>query len=249
MEAIDYTSIAEMYDAYVNVTTDLPFFLAETRGVRGPVLEVTSGTGRLSLPLIEAGVQLTCVDCSPGMLEVLSRKLAQRRLAADVVWADLCTLTLPKQFDLALLPFQAFMEMVGEARQRAALDAVFAAVRAGGRFICTMHNPAVRRRQVDGVRRYIGRFPFEDGSLVVSGFEQGGRPLVVRTQFFEFFDADGRLAWTRLLAMEFEMIERDAFERMATEAGFRVHALFGDYERNRFDPENSPVMIWMLDRP
>jgi SAM-dependent methyltransferase len=171
---IDYDSVAEIYDLYVAADYDIPFFLQEAANVGGAVLELTAGTGRLSVALIEAGVQLTCVDSSRAMLDVLSRKLRARGLRADVLCADVCQLDLRARFQLALLPFQSFMEIVGEMRQRQALSAAFACLVPGGRFICTMHNPAVRRAQVDGRLHVVGRFPTRDGTLVVSGFEQGG---------------------------------------------------------------------------
>jgi SAM-dependent methyltransferase len=245
---IDYDSVAEIYDLYVAADYDIPFFLQETAKVEGPVLELTAGTGRLSLALIQAGVQLTCVDGAQGMLDVLSRKLRDRGLSAEVLCADVCQLELHTRFQLALLPFQSFMEIVGEPRQRQALSAVSACLGEGARFICTMHNPAVRRAQVDGTLRLVGRFPIPDGSLVVSGFEHGGHPLVKRLQFFEFFGSDGRLRSKRLLPMEFEFVERDHFEMMARDAGFQVLALYGNYDRSPFDAARSPVMIWVLQR-
>src|SRR5690606_13901500 len=177
---IDYDSVAEIYDLYVTGDYDVSFFIEEAGKAAGPVLELTAGTGRLSLPLVEAGVRLTCVDVSRGMLDVLNRKLADRGLDAELVCADVCQLQLGARFELALLPFQSFMEIVGESRQREALSAVFASLVPDGRFICTMHSPAVRRRQVDGTLRVVGRFPVPDGSLVVSGFETGGRHVVHR---------------------------------------------------------------------
>jgi SAM-dependent methyltransferase len=240
--------VAEFYDLYVTADFDVPFFVSEVRRTTGPVLEVTSGTGRLSVPLIEAGADLTCMDCSQGMLAVLSRKLADRGLKADVRCADVCHMDLPHRFALAILPFQSFMEIIGEQRQRAALERVFACLQSGGRFICTMHNPAVRRTQVDGTLRLVGRFPARGGTLVVSGFEQDGRPVVSRLQFFEFFGPDGLLAWKRLLPMEFAFVEREEFERMASGVGFRAVQLYGDYGRAAFDPANSPVMIWVLEK-
>lgn len=245
---IDYDAVAEIYDLYATWDNDVPFYLSETAKVDGPVLELTSGTGRLSLPLARAGVRLTCVDVSSGMLAVLSRKLASESLHAEVVRADVCDLALPGSFPLAILPFQAFMEIVGEERQRRALAAVHACLAPGGRFVCTFHNPVVRRRQVDGTLRYVGRFPAPDGTLVVSGFEQGGDPVVRRTQFFELYGTDGRLAWKRLLPMEFELIEKDRFASMAKDAGFCVLDLYGDYDRNPFDESRSPVLIWVLGK-
>jgi SAM-dependent methyltransferase len=248
MQHIDYNSIADLYDLYVTADYDIPFFMSETKSVEGQVLELTAGTGRLSLPLIEAGVKLTCVDSSNAMLEVLSRKLKKRGLHADIICADVCRLSLPTQFELAILPFQAFMEIVGEENQRAALAAVFKCLAPGGRFICTLHNPAIRRKQVDGLLRLVGQFPTEDGTLVVSGFEQGGTPVVSRQQFFEFFDGDGRLLEKRLLQMKFAFVEKDEFEQMAQSVGFRVAQLYGNYDRTPFDPAQSPVMIWGLEK-
>ncbi len=243
---IDYDSIAEIYDLYVRADYDVPFFVSEIQRVKGAILELMAGTGRLSLPLIEAGAKLTCVDGSQGMLEILSKKLVQQGLHADLYCMDVCRLDLPSRFELAILPFQAFMEITREEDQKAALKSVHACLAPGGRFICTLHNPAVRRAQVDGVLRIVGRFPSGDDALVVSGFETGGQPVVNRLQFFELFGPDGRLLWKRLLPMEFAFVEKDAFERMAREAGFRVTQLYGSYDRAPFDPIRSPVMIWCL---
>lgn len=248
MHHIDYNSIAEIYDLYVTADYDIPFFLSEIKPVQGPILELMAGTGRLSLPLVEAGAKLTCVDSSSTMLDVLSRKLQQRGLHAEVVCADVCQLSLPAAFDLAILPFQSFMEIIGEENQRAALEAVFASLVPGGRFICTLHNPAIRRMQVDGLLRLSGQFPNANGTLVVSGFEQGGNPVVSRQQFFEFFDSDGRLLEKRLLQMKFAFVEKDEFEQMAQDAGFRIAQLYGSYDRASFDPAQSPVMIWRLEK-
>ncbi len=249
MPGIDYEGVAELYDLYVTADYDVAFFVDEVRRARGPVVELTSGTGRLSIPLVEAGADLTCVDISRAMLAVLERKLAARGLAAAVVCADVCRLSLDRRFELALLPFQAFMEIVAEPDQAAALASVFALLEPGGRFICTMHNPAVRRASVDGVFRVMGRFPAEGGTLVASAVETGGRPVVTRLQFLELFDTAGTLVWKRLQAMEFTMVERETCERLARAAGFRVASLFGDYRRSPFDPGSSPVMIWVLERP
>lgn len=248
MQHIDYNSIAEIYDLYVTANYDVPFFLSETKPVSGPVLELMAGTGRLSLPLIEAGVKLTCVDSSSAMLKVLSRQLRQRGLRAEVVCADVCQLSLPAAFELVILPFQAFMEIIGAENQCAALAAVFKCLAPGGRFICTLHNPAIRRKQVDGLLRLVGQFPTQSGMLVVSGFEQGGNPVVTRQQFFEFFDSEGRLLEKRLLQMKFAFVEKHEFEQQAQGAGFRIVQLYGSYDRALFDPVQSPVMIWKLEK-
>lgn len=248
MNAIDYDSIAELYDLYVDTDYDHSFFISEIKTKDLRVLELTSGTGRLSIPLIEAGANLTCVDISQGMLDVLSEKLKKRNLHADIVCSDICDLDFDSEFELVIFPFQSFMELVGKDKQQAALRAIYRALEDGGRFICTLHNPAIRKKGVDGVLRIVGAFPKDSGKLVVSGFEQGGNPVVTRHQFFEYFDEAGNQLWKRVLPMQFEFIEREDFQKMAESAGFRVAGLYGNYDRSEFDSTKSPVMIWMLEK-
>jgi SAM-dependent methyltransferase len=246
----EYDRIAELSDRYVTAAYDVAFFVAALPLAQGAdVVELAAGTGRVSIPLIEAGARLTCVDLSPRMLDVLRRKLVARDLEAEILCRNVARLDLPPRYSLALMPFQAFMEVIDEAEQRTTLSSVFACLRPGGHFICTLHNPAVRRQQVDATLRAVGAFASHDGTLVVSGIETGGDPVVMRSQFFELFGPDGDLRWKRLLPMRFAFIDGDAFESMATAAGFRVVALAGDYAGRPFDPASSPVMIWTLERP
>ncbi len=90
--------VADLYDAYVQLGLDVPFFLDAAREVRGEVLELMSGTGRVSLPLIEAGVRLTCVDYSAEMLKALELKPAARNVHAALHVQDVRALDLGKTF-------------------------------------------------------------------------------------------------------------------------------------------------------
>jgi ubiquinone/menaquinone biosynthesis C-methylase UbiE len=87
--ALDYERIAHLYDSYCRFTDDLPFFLQECKKTKSSVLELMCGTGRISIPLLEAGVNLTCVDASPAMLAILRQKLAARGLSASVMQANI----------------------------------------------------------------------------------------------------------------------------------------------------------------
>lgn len=48
-QTIPFDSVADLYDSYVCVDFDIPFWLNELGQREGRVLEVTSGTGRVSL--------------------------------------------------------------------------------------------------------------------------------------------------------------------------------------------------------
>lgn len=102
----NYDRIAEIYDADMGASMDLPdidFYLRAARRIGGPVLELGCGNGRILAPLLAAGIEAVGVDASTGML-----KQARLRLGvnAPVLQMDLRQLDLPPgHFALALLPY------------------------------------------------------------------------------------------------------------------------------------------------
>src|SRR6185436_9322173 len=71
-----YDPIARIYDPWSrSVVEDVEFYVAEARKAvgragGGPVVELGVGTGRIAIPVAEAGVAVIGVDSSAGMLEV-----------------------------------------------------------------------------------------------------------------------------------------------------------------------------------
>ncbi|HSO27418.1 MAG TPA: class I SAM-dependent methyltransferase [Anaerolineales bacterium] len=251
-QPIDYDRIADLYDAYVKATYDVDFFVEEAQKAGGPVLELMAGTGRLSIPLLEAGVRLTCVDLSPMMLQKLRQKLDDRSLEAEIYEMDVRALSLPHTYQLILLPFNSFGELVSDEDQRHTLERIYSHLEAGGRFICTLHNPGLRRQRADGVVRLWDKFPMGEGEgdLVLMGVETYNNESgdVQGLQFYEHYDSQGVLQSKRLLATNFNLLTRERFDEMASAAGFTSQALYGDYQRADFDVENSPYMIWVLEK-
>jgi SAM-dependent methyltransferase len=250
-ESIEYRRVADLYDTYVTATFDIPFFLNETRQVAGgTVLELMSGTGRVSVPLIEAGVRLTCVDISPELLGCLRDKLQARGLQATVLAMDVRELSLPQQYDLIILPFHSFSELVLEADQRAALARIREHLSPTGRFICTLQNPAVKLKTIDGQLRLWGKFALSDppGTLLLWGMQQLGpdRRIVEGLQMYEEYDGNGLLRSKRLMELRYCLHSRDEFAHLAGTMGFRVERLYGDYEYGELHEMTSPFTVWVL---
>jgi len=249
---IDYDRVADVYDIYVTSDLDVGFYVEEAGKVWGKVLELMCGTGRISVPLLEAGVDLTCVDASEGMLARLEQRLRARKLEAQVVRADVRYLDMrEEEFELALIPFHSFSELVSQRDQELALRAIHACLKEGGHLICPLHNPAIRARSADGALRLNGSFPTADGGLlVVSGFENLDEDsgVVDRVQLYEFFDASNDLRAKRVLPMRFALITRNEFTELANAAGFVPVALYGDYHRSEYLEDSSSFMIWILEK-
>lgn len=249
MPAMDYDRIAPLYDAYVQTELDIPFFLKEARKAQGPVLELTAGTGRVSLPLLRAGIDLTCVDSSAAMLDVFRGKLQAAGLSAELICADICRLSLGRQFPLVFIPFHAFAEIADPAQQHQALQAIRAHLSPTGRFICTLHNPSVRLKSVTGRKRKLGDFALPGGRmLTLSSVEnyEAASGCVQGTQFYEIRGYDGIAVAGMTVNLHFRLPSCHEFQSLAEAAGFVPVHLYGDYAYGPFEPESSPFMVWIL---
>jgi SAM-dependent methyltransferase len=247
---IDFGTVADLYDVYVQWDVDVPFFRGICAETEGEVLELMCGTGRLSLPLLAGGVRLWCVDYSGEMLDVLRRRLGEQGLDAEVREQDVRELDLVRTFERILLPFHSLAEVLAPEDRALALASIRRHLAPGGRFVVTLHNPAVQIPRLDGERRLIcdRPIPGRDATLRVWSTaryrpEQGiGEAL----QEYEIVDPAGGRLETRELRLRFAVLERETFEREAAAAGFRVLRFWGDYAGGAFDPERSPAMIWEL---
>ncbi len=251
MPAMDYSQVAHWYDTYVKTDIDVPFFLNEAKS-SDRVLELTSGTGRLSIPLIEAGVSLTCVDNSPEMLAILRQKLAAKGLSANVYELDMCNLALQEKFDLIIIPFNSFSEIISLDEQRKALKGIRNCLTETGRFICTLHNPSIRLKSVNGQLILRGKYslPDGDGTLFLWSVEEYEREnsLVKGTQFWEIYDQNGVMQRKSFVDIQFYLHQQEEFIELAQSHGFHLVNLYGDYSNSEFQRETSPFMIWVLGK-
>jgi SAM-dependent methyltransferase len=249
---IKYANIADLYDTCVQTALDIPFFLDQLKHCSGEVLELMSGTGRVSVPLIEAGAKLTCVDKSPEMLAILQQKLDQRGLSATLQTVDVCELECDQQFDLILLPFHSFAELLTAAEQGQALDRIYAHLSVSGRFICSLHNPSVRLRSVDGKLHLRGHHPLaqDQGTLLLWSIETYSpeTKLVQGLQFFETYNQRGIMESKRLMEIQFSVLDQTTFESLVQQAGFEILDFYGDYDASPFQANFSPFMIWILGK-
>ena len=112
----------------------------------------------------------------PEMLARLNDKLQARKLHADVVCMDVRELSLPGPYDLIVIPFHSFSELVSPADQRAALSRIRQHLADSGRFICTLQNPPAKLKAIDGQLRLWGKYRLThpDGTLLLWGLQQPG---------------------------------------------------------------------------
>jgi SAM-dependent methyltransferase len=249
MEPINFNAVSDIYDSYVSVDFDIDFFLKVTEKYKTKeMLELMCGTGRVSIPLLEAGRRLTCVDYSRGMLDEFSRKINGKVFAVELVEMDVTTLDIGKQFDCIFLPFHSLSEIITTDKQLLAMQSVGRHLKEGGEFILTLQNPTKRLNYADGQERTIGKFPLENGHMVILYMNQYNPTsgIVSGYQRYEMFDTSDTLVETRTLDIHFKPISDAEVRTMISKTGMVIDKMFGDYSFGPFDEGSSDFMIYVL---
>src|SRR5258708_17246347 len=79
-----YSQVGLLVEVYDNQTiteweasqNDLPFYLEEAKVAGGSVLELGCGTGRLLIPLLSSGLEVSGLDATASLLEIPRQKRA-----------------------------------------------------------------------------------------------------------------------------------------------------------------------------
>ena len=145
-------ALARLYDLdLLDDPGDLDLYLALAGRVGGPILELATGSGRLAVPLAEAGYDVTGVDLDPAMLD-RARTAADERgpsVARRLRWveADLRGLTLldAGSYRLAFIALNSLFLLRDRAEQAAALATLARHVTDGGLVVVDAWLPDGRR--------------------------------------------------------------------------------------------------------
>ena len=252
MSESTYDQWAEVYDSvYAYVTDDIPFYVEEARQSGGPVLELGCGTGRVAIPIAQAGVHTVGLDFSPNMLDVAGRKLQAAGVGKKLtlIRGDMRDFSLDQAFKLVTIPFRGFLALLTVEDQMKTLDSIGRHLAPDGRLVFNIFapDPHTLLREGDVPLHHRDVTDPETGTRMVlydqSRFDNHNQIIDVR-QIAEELDEAG--AVSRKLYWDFQLryAHRWEIEHLLARCGYEVIDLFGDFDRSPFD-ETSTEMVWV----
>jgi SAM-dependent methyltransferase len=232
---------------------------AATAGRRPRVLELACGSGRIAIPLADAGCDVWGVDRSPAMIEVARA----RRSDGNPRWmvGDMRSFDIDWRFDIALIPAHSFQFMLSPADQVAALTTVLGHLEPGGLLAVHLNRPGHAwlaslpatppepdEREVGNARRdpTTGREWRRRFAWTLDPARE------VATLHADWVRVDGHGAIVESIAqdaMDLKVIGRVEMEHALLRAGFEVVAVHGDFGGGPPTAEAEGEMIWFARRP
>jgi SAM-dependent methyltransferase len=240
--------LAQLYDAFV-FDGDVPLYLDLARSEGGRVLEVACGSGRLTVPLVQAGQRVVGVDVSPHMLAIARGKLDGASVALEQ--ADMRTFDVLEHgpFDLAIVAVKSFAYLLEPADQLATLERIAAHLRPEGVLAIDLMHPrpewiaAPAGSMRDDLLAYSTAHGFTLSRVESVVSTDLSRQIRVIRSAYEAIDDHGAVVAKRFVEWPYRWIHRFEAEHLLARAGFDVEAVYGGYAREAFTADSATMLI------
>ncbi|MCJ7738556.1 MAG: class I SAM-dependent methyltransferase [Anaerolineae bacterium] len=249
--------VVRYYDEVFAVTAsnDIAWFVDQARSGGGRVLDLACGTGRIAIALAHAGLNVTAIDDSEGMLKIFRSKLSAEpqpiQTRIRIQQARMQSFELADRFS-SVVCCDAFFHNLAVADQMSSLHAVARHLLPGGIFAFNIPNPTIgflshAASEEGKVYQRRGEYTLGDCGdtiLVEQAHEADLVAQIITT----------RLRFTRLNA-EHETLDittsswvsrftyRYEAEHLLYRCGFEMASLSGDYRRGPVMEESQLIFV------
>jgi SAM-dependent methyltransferase len=239
----------ELYHAHHNrYAEDIPFWLDLAAQVGDPLLELGCGTGRVLVPLTQAGYQCIGIDHDLAMLRFLQAQVGKLKHNPQFFAADMTRFNLSIKFALIVLPCNTFSTLSRNERIRC-LRCVHRHLKPGGCFAVSIPNPVSLVEQPERSESEL-----EDEFLhprtgnpvqVSSSWERTENTFQLTWAYDELFP-DGKVE--RFTAHTIHHIQPvDEYLGEIREAGLEIIEVYGGFDQSSYSGK-SPYLISVAKR-
>lgn len=233
-EVSGFDRIAPIYDLWArNTQDDVSFYVEEARRAGGVVVEFGVGTGRIAVPVAQAGIRVIGIDRSKAMLAICRERAKEAGVGErlDLRCDDFRNSAVDDPVKLVTCPFRGFWELATDQERLNALDTAFKALLPGGRLVFDVYSPTG-----DPPRRG----PAVWHQVAPGIWQRGDWCLERRTLTLSMRGED----WASSLQLFW--ISPDEWEGLLKTAGFVVEACYGWFDRGPAEGVNT---VWVATRP
>lgn len=205
----------------------------------GRALEMAIGTGRVAVPLAEAGLAVAGIELCQPMIDQLRTKAGAQEI--PVVLGDMTTARVDGEFDLVFLVFNGISNVLTQDAQIAVFENAARHLSAGGHFLIELSVPDLRTLPPG---RTGSVFAARAGHLGADVFDPVAQQVV---SHHVSFDPDtGTTA--RIFRSPHRYVWPAELDLMARIAGFSPESRHGGWSHEPFTAESRDhVTVYRLD--
>ncbi len=246
-----YANIAEFYDLeHQAFDDDVEFYGSFIESVGDPVLELGSGTGRLLLPIAQAGFRVTGLDQSQAMLDRASALLSSHQLTdkAQLVQGSMTHAEAAPggPFGVAILALNGLLHLETQRDQRACIASTLKCLDPRGLLLIDILNPTPDTlRGLDHSLSHQGTWRRPDGSHVdrfTSTKVNIASQRIDTDLWYDITEPDRTLRRVRT-SFVMRYLHLAELELLLELAGFREWQIYGSYELDALTDHSERIIV------
>ncbi|TVR57890.1 MAG: class I SAM-dependent methyltransferase [Spirochaetaceae bacterium] len=225
----------------------LEFYLGYCTRARGPVLEPMCGSGRFLVPMMERGIDIDGVDASPDMLEACRAKCRERGLSPRLFEQTIERMSLPRRYDLVILPAASFCLLTEPTQIRDALRCIGSVMLPEASLVLEIE---LHRNRKSESYPWTGRWVDlpEGGKIVISSLNKyDAADHIMRSVSRYDFMKDGKLCETEMESLDLRYYDRAEFQALLEETGFDSVKCAKPYSGE--PPDGDETVVFECRRP
>ena len=243
----EYAPFYDWENAQTLGRRDVAFWRRVASAADGPVLELGCGTGRVSLPLARAGVNLVGIDRSAPMLDrartqILKSSAPQILKSLRLVRGDIRALPFATgAFSMVVAPYGILQSLIRPRDLTATLTSVARVIARGGTFGIDLVPDVPKWREYENRVQLRGRARGAQLTLIESVRQEPKRHLTTFEQ--KYIERKGGNVREHRFDLTFRTLSVRQMTAQLERAGFRVDAVLGDY---RGRPWDDRADVWII---
>jgi ubiquinone/menaquinone biosynthesis C-methylase UbiE len=242
----EYARFYDWENARTMGRQDVRFWQDFARREGGPVLELGSGTGRVTVPVARTGVPVVGIDRSEPMLAYARRRARRLRVASrpDMVRGDIRALPFhDRLFSAVMAPYGILQSLTKERDLAVTLAEAARVVRPGGALGIDLVPDLPAWDEYQNKTRFRGHLRWSAGHIILieSVRQDRRRKLTIFDQ--EYVERRGRRTERYRFSLTFRTLSLPDMVARVEQAGFRVMAVLGDYRGRAWDLRAD---VWLL---
>lgn len=234
-----------LYHAHHNLDNeDLPFWFDLATQQTGTILELGCGTGRVLLPLHEAGFNILGLDLDPNMLYHLSYLAKKKKLEAPKIFqADCARFHIHRCFDLIIMPCNTFSTLSATDRKDTLL-AVKSHLSPGGLFVFCIPNPEILKKlpkESEPEVEDIFTHPLDGEPVQVSSSWRRSEKDFTLLWIYDHLLSNGTVTRIKIEIVHQLLTTKDYLDEIQAH-GLHLQAIYGDFKKKPYR-SSSPALI------
>jgi ubiquinone/menaquinone biosynthesis C-methylase UbiE len=211
----------------------------------GNVLEIACGSGRLTIPIAEAGIDITALDYSPKMIELLKQNAKNKKLKNNIkiCLADMRNFNINEKFSFVLMGYFALQLLTSLREQIQCLETIYNHLKPKGLlgldiYPCVCEGNDTSEKEL----LYTTEFPFDHSQITMYSSYSIDRLRLIKTWHDEYEQVNH--ANEKLYHNTISLVECSPsyMELLLEKCGFEIIHLYGSFDKGEVSEKSNNLL-------